>query len=188
MSVYQVKSQYNNVPSFRASYPNYIPFLNGGNPETLYPYDSMYDKKYQHFGSMDYPYYVQRHNAPQVYFNPKPLLKVDATNPRAILYNEIPPYPNYIYWYPNPMKCQDVCGNKVCDAYYEKANNYRNCMRCQRKDPPQCWSSKFQQCINCPPEHALTPCASRTRYGMPNPNGELHADVSPQNPLYNGCT
>lgn len=197
MSMYQNTSQYSNVPQpYRAPYPHYIPFLNGGNPETLYPYDGLYDKKYQaargnpkyqHYGSMDYPHYVQRHNQPQVYFNPKPVLKVNMSNPKAVLYNEIPPYPNYIYWYPNPVECRDTCGNKVCDAYYEKANNYRNCMRCQRKDPPQCWSSQAQQCVNCPPEQALTACSSRVRYGMPNPNGELHADVAPQNPLYTGC-
>jgi hypothetical protein len=66
-------------------------------------------------------------------------------------------------------------------------NNYRNCRRCQRKDPPQCWSPDRQECVDCAPEKALASCAARERYGCPNPNGEMHADVPPVNPLYTGC-
>lgn len=196
MSIYQ-KSQFSNIPNpYQASHPYYIPFLNGGNPEPMYPSDALYDgtyqkdvmnPQYQYFGTMNYPYTVQRQNVPYVYYNPKPNLYVDFSNPSSALYYNIPPYPPYVYWYPNPQTCADVCGNKICDKYYEQMNNYRNCKRCQLNDPPQCWSSSKQQCVNCPPEQALESCSSRRRYGMPNPNGEIHADVPPQNPLYTNC-
>jgi hypothetical protein len=196
MSLYR-NSQYSNKPfHYSTSNPYYIPFLNGGNPEPMYPSDALYDgtyqtdnmnPKYQYYGNLDYPQTVQRQNQPLVYYNPKPVLKVDATDKSSILYYESPKYPPYVYYYPNPVECKDVCGNKICDAYYNKMNNYRNCRRCQMKSTPQCWCPRTQTCVNCPPEKALTSCASRTRYGMPNPNGALQADVPPQNPLYTSC-
>ena len=196
MSIYQ-KSQYSNLAKpYRASYPYYIPHLNGGNPQTMYPYDAVYDQKYQgqnmdprfqYYGNMEYPQSVQRHRMPYVYYNPKPKLYVDTTNPGAAHYYDIPPYPPYVYWYPNPMKCRDICGNKICDAYFRQINNYRNCTRCQRKQTPQCWSPEAQECVQCAPEEALASCASLDRYGSPNPNGQMHANVPPQNPLYTGC-
>ncbi len=196
MNIFQ-KSQYSNLPRpYRASSSYYIPFLNGGNPEPTYPADALYDgtyqtdnmnPKYQYYGNMEYPQTVQRQNVPLVYYNPKPNLYVDASDPSSLYYYTIHPYPPYVYWYPNPNECRDVCGNKVCEDYYNQMNNYRNCTRCQKNDPPQCWSSKKQQCVNCPPEKALEGCHLRTRYGIPNPNGELHADLPPQNPLYTSC-
>lgn len=192
MSIYS-KNQYSNREDpYSAPYPYYIPFLNGGNPQTMYPYDALYDQKYQmqnsdpkyqYYGNMEYPYYVQRHRSPHVYFDPKP---TKYWHSNGFQYR-IPPYPPYIYWYPNPVECRDVCGNNVCDAYYNAMNNYRNCKRCQQKDPPQCWDSTSQKCTDCPPEEALEGCQLRTRYGCANPRGFPHADVPPINPKYTGC-
>ena len=186
-------SQYSNVPvPYSAPYPWYIPFLNGGNPRTMYPYDAIYDQryqehnsdpKYQYFGNMAYPAYVQRHRVPQVYFDPKPTKYYSTSGYQY----KIPPYPPYIYWYPNPVECRDVCGNKVCDAYHNALNNYNNCRRCQRMDPPQCWDPDNQMCKTCPPKQALKKCSSRGRYGCANPNGFPHDDVPPINPKYTGC-
>lgn len=193
MSIYR-KSQYSNLSiPYQASYPYYVSHVKGGYPERQYPYDALLDQKYQYdnlnpryqyYGNMGYPYSAQRHRAPQVYYDPKPTLFHHASSGHEY---KIPPYPPYIYWYPNPKECRDVCGNKVCDEYHEQLSNYRNCRRCQRKDPPQCWDPSSQMCVECPPEQALENCASRYNYGCANPNGYQHADVPPINPLYTGC-
>jgi hypothetical protein len=191
-------SQYNNRPvPYEASYQYYTAFLNGGNPNPQYPYDAMYDRKYQkvvlnpsykYYGDatdgrqMNYPYYVQRHRAPSVYYNSKPYTTT-AVSPDY----RIPDAQPYMYWYPNPVECEDTCGKDVCNAYYKAMNDNRNCQRCQRKDPPQCWDSENETCIDCPRRVALASCNSRNTYGCANPRGFPNADSAPINPVYTGC-
>jgi hypothetical protein len=186
-------NQYNNRPvPYRAPFSNYLTYLNGGNPEPQYPYDALFDQQYQaaskkpytkYSGSNDYPYYAQRHRAPHTYYDPKPT-KYHHTDGYEY---KIPKYPPYMYWYPNPVECRDTCGKQVCDSYHNALNNYTNCRRCQRNDPPQCWDESKQMCSECLPEQALSSCQSRSRYGCPNPRGFPNADVPPINPKYTGC-
>ncbi len=171
------------------SYPYYYPHLNGYLPQTMYPYDSVYDNtyqsnirhpKYRWYGNMEYPYFVRRHRIPKVFTEPKPTFtKANG------FYHQIPSYPPYIYWYPNPTKCRDACGEAVCNEYFRRMNNYNMCQRCQTTDPPSCWNPKIQRCVPCNPETALEDC--KQTYGCANPNGWPHRKVAPQNPLYTGC-
>ena len=132
---------------------------------------------------MNYSYFNDRQRIPRVAFNPKPV-SYQAANGFAY---QIPQYPPYIFWYPNPVECRDVCGKQVCDSYYKAMNDNRNCQRCQRKDPPQCWDSKADVCVDCPRATALASCNSRNTYGCANPRGFPHSDGAPINPLYTGC-
>lgn len=181
---------YSNVPR-NASYPHGYSHIQGTLPETQYPYDSAYDhtyqrdirhSKYRYYGNMEYPHWVQRHNMPQVYTDHKPRSYTNNGYKYAI-----PPYPPYLYFYPNPVECRDACGKNTCDKYYYRLNNYNNCKRCQLvKSPgPMCWSSQKQQCVACPREQALSRCEDS--YGCGNPNGFPHDNVGPINPLYTGC-
>lgn len=188
-SVY-TNTQFTNVPG-QVSYPYYLPHLSGNIPQTHWPYDSVYDTtwqnnishpKYRWYGNMEYPYYTQRHRTPKVFTRPKPMYWKNNG-----FYYKIPSYPPYIYWYPNPYLCRDMCGDEICNEYFIRINDYRNCQRCQKRDPPQCWDPKSQKCINCPPELALEKCSLRKRFGCTNPNGYQHTDVPPINPLYTGC-
>src|SRR5690606_3034691 len=119
-------------------------------------------------------YWVQRHRMPKVFTEPKA---------RSYKWNgfsyQIPPYPNYMYWYPNPVECRDSCGLDVCNEYYRRRNNYLNCKRCQLvKSPgPMCWDSKVQRCVACPREQALSRCEDN--YGCGNPLGFPNDNVGP---------
>lgn len=187
--------QYNNRPvPYESAYQYYISFLNGSNPNVQYPYDAQFDSKYQNdvvnptystnVGEMNYPYYVQRHRSPEVFYDPKP---TKYYNPVDNHIYQIPQYPPYMYWYPAPSECRDTCGKKVCDSYYKAMNDNRNCQRCQRKDPPQCWDSQIESCVDCPRSTALASCNSRNSYGCANPRGFPHSDGAPINPMYTGC-
>lgn len=97
---------------------------------------------------------------------------------------EVPKYPPPIYWYPNPLECKDVCGSRVCDAYYRRLNDYRMCQQCQSLKTPMCWNSDKQQCVGCRGEKALASCEDR--FGAQG-NGWLQTNVGPVNPKYTGC-
>jgi hypothetical protein len=97
----------------------------------------------------------------------------------------VPEYPPTIYWYPNPMECEDVCGRQVCNRYYRQLNDYRMCQVCQSQKTPMCWNPNAQRCEMCSPEHAWESCSDR--FGAQNPNGWLHANTGPINPKYTGC-
>ena len=99
--------------------------------------------------------------------------------------HKVPEYPPTIYWYPNPMECEDVCGKKVCNKYYRQLNNYRMCQICQSQKTPMCWNPNAQRCEMCSPEQAWESCSDR--FGAQNPNGWLHANTGPINPKYTGC-
>lgn len=103
----------------------------------------------------------------------------------ACVTHKVPEYPPTIYWYPNPMECEDVCGRKVCNQYYRKLNNYRMCQICQSQKTPMCWNPDAQRCDMCSPEQAWESCSDR--FGAQNPNGWLHANTGPINPKYTGC-
>lgn len=176
-------------------------FLNGAIPDTAYPYAGAYgfksflpnpnqDKEFfDDSMSMDrtdrypFPYTVRRHRVPQVFMNPKPTKFFNAATGYKY---QIPQYPNFLYWYPGDTLCSDVCGEKICNKYYNDLNNYRNCQRCQMKDPPQCWSPKMQTCVDCPRHIALGACQSRERYGCGGNTWPM-ADTEPQNPMLTGC-
>lgn len=190
MSTIYTNTPYTNVPR-NAAYPYGLSHLTGSLPETHYPYDAVYDARYQrnvrdprykYHGNMQYPYYVQRHRTPKVFTEPKP---------RSYKWNNysyhIPSYPPYVYYQPNPIKCRDACGTDVCNEYFRRLNNYNNCRRCQLvKSPgPMCWSPTTQRCVSCPPEQALSRC--QDSFGCGNPNGGVHDNVAPINPLYTGC-
>ena len=180
----------------KAPLPRFYPYLSNSIPQTQYPYDSVYNTttttnhhqrnithpKYQFYGNMEYPYYVRRQRIPKVYTRPKPSFSKYGNH-----YYQIPGYPPYIYWYPNPLKCRDTCGDRICNAYFRKINDYRNCRRCQNQKVPKCWNPVKQQCVSCPPQQALENCSSRSRFGCANPNGWQMADTSPVNPIYTGC-
>lgn len=96
-------------------------------------------------------------------------------------------YPPAAYYYFNPPACEDKCNPQVCHRYHEKRSNYRNCLICQKQNPPKCWNSIKHKCEDCPLNEAMEQCHSRTRFGSPNPLGPRHADVPPVNPAYNDC-
>lgn len=192
MSSIFANSWYSNVPR-SPSYPYGYPHLSASIPQTHYPLDSVYDNRYQKdvrnpkyrwFGNMEYPYFVQRHRQPKVFTEPKPKYTIHNG-----YYYSVNSYPPYTYWYPNPMKCRDACGEKVCNEYFRRLNNYNNCKRCQLSRGynglPMCFDPKSQQCVECTPEQALENCEDR--FGCANPQGWPHARVPPQNPLYTGC-
>lgn len=188
-SVY-ANTQFTNVPP-DASYPYGYQHLSGSLPQTHYPWDSVYDTRYQAVqhpkyrdgvGNMEYPYFVRRHRIPTVFTNPKPVSYDDADSGYSY---QIPQYPPYIYWYPNPEECRDVCGADKCEAYYRRVNNYRMCQFCQTLKTPQCWNAGKQQCEKCRPEQALSRCEDR--FGSYNPNGWMQDRVAPINPKYTGC-
>lgn len=190
LSVYQT-TQYQNIPR-DPPMPFGYAHLSGNIPQTHYPYDSVYDTEYQSvimhpkyrwYGNMEYPYHVRRQRVPKVFTRPKPnYYKYNN------YYYQIPNYPPYVHWYPNPMLCRDTCGDAICNEYFRRINDYRNCLRCQmNRGKPMCWSPEKQDCVDCPPEEALAKCNSRDRFGCANPNGFPHADVPPVNPIYTGC-
>lgn len=155
---------------------------------TNYPWDSTYEPypnpvtpKYQVNGNMEYPYWVRRHRNPKVFSDPKP---IEYSDPSGYTY-QIPEYPPYVYWYPNPMECRDSCGTKVCNEHYRRVNNYRMCQRCQSLKKPMCWNSEAQKCVACSPRQALSPCEDS--FGCRNPNGWLQSNVAPIDPKYTGC-
>lgn len=185
-------SWYSNIPR-NAAYPYYNGHLGGLLPQTQYPYDGVYDNKYQQnirdpsfkwYNNMEYPYYVQRHRIPQVFTEPKPDFKV-----KDGYFYSINNYPPYVYWYPNPLECRDACGEKVCNEYYRRLNNYNNCQRCQLSrgynGMPMCFDSRTQKCVDCSPGQALANCEDT--FGCGNPQSWPHGRVPPQNPLYTGC-
>lgn len=190
MSGIYTNTPYTNVPR-DPSYPYGYPHLRGTLPQTHYPYDAVYDAQYQrnvrhpkyrYYGNMEYPYWVQRHRMPKVFTEPKP---------RSYKWNgfkyQIPPYPNYVYFYNNPNECRDLCGLDVCNEYFRRKNNYLNCKRCQNvKFPgPMCWDPNKQRCITCPVRQALSRCEDN--FGCGNPLGSPHDNVPPINPKYTGC-
>lgn len=121
---------------------------------------------------------------PRVLVEPKPVEYDD----RATGFNyHIPSYPPYVYWYPNPMECSDVCGERVCNAYDRRMNDYRMCEYCQSMKVPQCWDKRAQQCVSCPQGQALRRCVDT--YGCANPHngGWMQDRVAPINPKYTGC-
>ncbi len=155
------------------------PFLNG-RMQSVYESDVYYGNMgyMGNTGNMGYPYYVQR--VPQVLPNPKP------TSVEVGDYSyQIPKYPPYLYWYPNPVECADSCGAAVCNAYGKKMNDYRMCQRCQSMKTPQCWNASAQKCQPCRPEKALTSCEDQ--FGCANPTGWLQSRGAPINPKYTGC-
>ncbi len=184
-------TQYSNLskdPGFPYGYPH----LRGMYPQTMYPYDSVYDNKYmtdvshpkyKYFGNMEYPYWVQRHNRPQVFTNPKPT----SWSKNEGFVHKISNYPPNIYWYPNPTECRDACGGKRCGNYYQQKNDFLNCQRCQlvKYPGPMCWDRTKQMCVKCPKEQALAPCEQS--YGCSSPLGFPNQSTPPINPLYTGC-
>lgn len=187
-SVYS-NTLYGNIPR-DAGYPYGFPYLDSRLPQTMYPWDSVYDMQYQHdvqnpkyqyYGNMEYPYFVRRHRMPLVFANPKP--REVAHGPYSY---QIPQYPPYVYWYPNPTECRDTCGSAICDAYYKRMNDFRGCQLCQNlRGGPQCWDAKNQRCRKCRPEEALERCEDQ--FGCRNPDGWLQDNVAPINPKYTGC-
>lgn len=188
-------SQYSNVPRDPPQQDGYS-YLRGSRPQTTFPYDAAYDPTYQqdrvnpqyrYYQHYEYPAWVQRHNPPKV-------TSQNFVNPKPVTYTldgyeyKIPAYPPYMYWYPNPIDCKDVCGKQVCDNYYKRRNDFYNCQRCQlvQSPGPMCWNSNLQKCVPCSREKALAPCEET--YGCANPNGFPHNKVAPINPLYTGCT
>jgi hypothetical protein len=186
------KTQYQNIPR-DATLNYYYPYLGYNIPQTQYPYDSVYDNEYQslishpkyrHFGNLEYPYYVRRHRTPKIYTRPKP----NEYKFNNYTY-QIPNYPPYVYWYPRPGLCRDSCGDAVCNEYFKRINDWRNCRRCQNMRPnPMCWDSVKEKCVPCPRNEALGNCNLRSKFGCANPNGPQHSDVPPINPLYTGCS
>ena len=192
MSSIYTNTQYTNVPK-NPSYPYGYPHLSASLPQTHYPYDSVYDvtyqkhvkhPKYRWYGNMQYPYHVQRHRMPKVFTEPKPTFAVHNG-----YYYSTNSYPPYVYWYPNPTKCRDMCGEKTCQEYYYKLNNYLNCKRCQNrrgsKGQPLCFDPNKQKCVECAPELALIPCEDR--FGCANPQGLPHRRGPPIDPRKTGC-
>jgi hypothetical protein len=182
-------TQFTNIPR-DASYPYGHPYLSSRLPQTHYPWDSVYDTryqrdvqhpKYQWHGHMEYPYYVRRHRIPKVFTEPKP---IEFASPNGYSY-QIPQYPPYVYWYPNPVECRDACGTKVCEEYHRRMNNYRMCKFCQTLKRPMCFDPRRQSCVPCRPEQALARCEDN--FGCRNPNGWMHDNVEPINPKYTGC-
>jgi hypothetical protein len=102
---------------------------------------------------------------------------------------QLPDNGPYLYWYPNPTECRDVCNPKRCNEYYTQLNNYNNCNRCQlNPGRPMCWNPKTQQCYKCSQKKAMKSCTKPSAYGTPNPNGWPHREVGgPINPKYTGC-
>lgn len=157
-------------------------------PETTYPNDYVYDTPYREnpsripTGSMIYPSAAVRHRNPQVLINPKPY---DVEDRDTGYRYQIPQYPPYIYWYPNPVECRDTCGMKVCESYNRRMNDYKMCQFCQTLKTPQCWDRNTQKCTKCPRNKALGSCEDS--FGSPNPNGWMQSNVAPINPKYTGC-
>lgn len=157
-------------------------------PETTFPNDYVYDTPYQEnpknqlSGSMDSWGPLRRHRTPQILVQPKPVEYDDEDSGYSY---QIPNYPPYVYWYPNPMECRDTCGTTVCNGYFKKMNDYRMCQFCQDLKHPQCWDSKTQRCVPCPRDQALGRCEDR--FGCANPNGWMQDRVAPINPKYTGC-
>lgn len=189
MSSVYTNTPYTNVPR-DASYPYGHPYLTSRMPQTHYPWDSVYDSRYQldiqhpkyrWYGNMEYPYFVRRHRIPKVFTEPKPQW---IENDDGYTY-QIPAYPPYVYWYPNPVECRDACGSATCNAYFKRMNDYRMCQFCQNLKTPQCWNPGRQRCEACPPEQALSRCEDN--FGCRNPNGWMHDNVPPINPKYTGC-
>ena len=181
---------YTNVPN-DASYQYGHQYLTSKLPQTQYPWDSVYDTRYQRDiqhpkykwnGNMEYPYFVRRHRIPKVFTEPKPIAYKDYNSGYSY---QIPQYPPYVYWYPNPVECRDACGADKCDAYYKRMNDYRGCQRCQTLKIPKCWNSTTQRCESCSPEKALSRCEDN--FGCRNPNGWVHDNVAPINPKFSGC-
>lgn len=188
MSSVYTNTSLGNIPN-DANYPYGFPYLNGRLPDTHFPWDAAYDvqyqfdvrnPKYQYYGNMEYPYFVRRHRTPQVLPRVKPV----SVEHGDYTY-QIPQYPPYVYWYPNPLECRDTCGEEMCNAYGKRMNDYRMCQMCQNLKVPQCWDSGKQRCVACRPEHALARCENQ--FGCANPNGWVHDRVAPINPKYTGC-
>lgn len=191
------QNQYSNVP--RNPVEKYR-YLRGSNPQTEFPYDAAYDPTYQYdtvfpqykyFKHHEYPSWVQEHNPPHVFaqsfVDPKPRSITIANNNNESVEYSVNEYPPYSYFYPNPLECEDVCGQKICNNYYKKRNDYYNCKRCQliQSPGPMCWNSNLQKCVKCPKEKALEPCENK--FGCANANGFPHNRVEPINPKYTGC-
>lgn len=188
-SVYSAPYQ-SNLPARDASQAYAYPYMTERLPQATFPWDAARDSRYQadianpnyrHYGNNAYPYSVRRQQTPVVFYNPRPK-EYDAGN--GFTFN-VPEYPPPIYWYPNPVECEDACGAPVCNAYYRRLNNYRMCQVCQSLKRPMCWDPQAQQCVGCTPEHALDSCEDR--FGSRNPNGWMHSNVGPINPKYTGC-
>lgn len=188
MSSVYTNTPYANIPH-DANYPYGFPYLNGRLPDVHFPWDAVYDVQYQHdvrnpkyqyYGNMSYPYFVRRHRIPSVLANPKPT-EVEHGDYSY----QIPQYPPYVYWYPNPVECRDTCGEQMCGAWAKRMNDYRMCQMCQNLKSPQCWDAARQRCTPCRPEQALARCEDR--FGCANPNGWMQDRVAPINPKYTGC-
>lgn len=194
-SIHSMQSIYSNTPYTNVtrtpSYPHRYPHLVSKLPETQYPYDSVYDSRYQHdikhpnnqHQNMEYPHWVQRHRMPMVFTERKPRSYNTTTGYSYQVY----PYPPYQYFYHNPRKCRDTCGGRSCQKYFKKLNNYNNCKRCQliKRPGPMCWDPKAQRCVSCSHNKALTRCEDT--FGCKNPQGFPHGNIRPINPLYTGC-
>ena len=157
---------------------------------STFPNDYIYDAPYEEVpknvptGVTDIPNQPRRHRLPDILVKTKPQnYKAKKTG----FYYQIPQYPPYVYWYPNPMECRDVCGTKVCNDYFKRMNDYRMCRFCQNLKDPQCWDSKLQRCVTCNQSQALKRCEDQ--YGCQNPNSYLgwQDNGAPINPKYTGC-
>lgn len=178
-----------NLPARDASWVYGYPYMTSRLPQAMWPWDAVHDVQYQtdvqnprykHYGMMEYPYSARRHRTPLVYVKPRPA----EYQVHGLTY-QIPQYPPPIYWYPNPVTCEDSCGSSKCQDFYGKQNDYRMCQMCQNLKSPMCWDPKSRRCVDCLPEHSLESCEQR--FGSRNPNGWLHANVAPINPKYTGC-
>jgi hypothetical protein len=152
-------------------------------PNTTYPNSYVYDTPYmenpERHGTWTIP---TQDRMPHKFVRPK---QNDGYSYPSDFYYQVPQIPPYVYWYPNPVECRDVCGTNVCDHFARRLNNYKMCQFCQNLKTPQCWDAKNQMCTPCPRSQALQTCENQ--YGCANPNGFPHARVAPIDPKYTGC-
>jgi hypothetical protein len=159
-------------------------------PQTNYVYDTPYQEMpaRQPTGLMDFPRepsLPRRHRLPQVMVKSK---SQEYDGYRLTGYNyQISQHSPYIYWYPNPMECRDLCGTRTCDRHYKRMNDYRMCRFCQSLKNPQlrCWDAKEQRCTQCTTSEAGKRCEDL--FGCANPNGWMQDRVAPIDPKYTGC-
>ncbi len=106
-------------------------------------------------------------------------------NRQSGLIHKVEPYPPNIYWYHNPLGCEDVCDPRVCRAYKRQLFDYRMCRECKKYDPSKCWSRSQFKCVPCPVGEAYQDC--KVTHGCMNPHGPLHWNSDPINPKYTNC-
>lgn len=127
--------------------------------------------------SKNYP-----HNNATLSLTQKPKLIFDK---KSGIIHKIKDYPPNIYWYHNPIECEDTCDPRICQIYKKQLFDYRMCRECKRQDPSKCWSKSQFKCISCPSNETYKSC--KKLHGCSNPNGSMHRNTIPINPKYNNC-